>query len=340
MMVILVLGVLAGGFAYSMKVETKLARNAGHESELEWLGRSGVELARYVLAISMTVPNEGNYDALNQKWAGGPMGTNEILASISLDDVTLGRGKFSVKIIDLERKMNINSADETILRQALTLMGANAVDMPPIVDAIRDWIDPDDNTRLNGTEDDYYLGLKPPYEAKNGPIDDLSELLLVRGVSPEMFWGGAATNLLFVVHSGPLSRIHADDTPTYRFGFVDLFTPISQRSININTAPAEVLQLMPGLDETTARGIIAARAGPDGMDGTEDDTPFRNAADLIRVPGFSPQGLGSAGRIFSTRSVTFQATVTARIDDHRAEWVAVLIRANPRDIKIVSMYEK
>ncbi|MBI3192749.1 MAG: hypothetical protein HYZ36_08795, partial [Pedosphaera parvula] len=53
MMVIFVLGILAGGFAYSMKVETKLARNAGDESELEWLGRSGVELARYVLGISM-----------------------------------------------------------------------------------------------------------------------------------------------------------------------------------------------------------------------------------------------------------------------------------------------
>ena len=341
MMVILVLGILAGGFAYSMKVETKLARNAGHESELEWLGRSGVELARYVLGISMTVPNEGNYDALNQKWAGGPMGTNEILASISLENVELGRGKFTVKIVDLERKMNINVADDAILRQALTLMSVNAVEMSPISDAIRDWIDPDDNTLLNGAESDYYLGIKPAYEAKNGPIDDLSELLLIRGISPEMYWGPAATNRFVPVHTGPLSRMHADDFPTYSVGFVDLFTPISQRSLNPNTASAQALQLIPGLDETTAQAIITARAGPDGVDGTEDDTPFRNAGELpMRVPGFSGVAPGSLGGIFNTRSVTFQVTVTAQIDDHKADWVAILVRANPRDIKVVSMYKK
>ena len=50
MISILVLTVLAGGFAYSMKVETKLARNANSEADLEWLGRSGVEYARWVLA--------------------------------------------------------------------------------------------------------------------------------------------------------------------------------------------------------------------------------------------------------------------------------------------------
>jgi len=340
MMVILVLGGLAGYFARQMKVETKLARNAGEEPELEWLGRSGVELARYVLGLSMTVPNEGAYDALNQKWAGGPMGTNEILASISLENVELGRGKFTVKIIDLERKMNINIADDVILRQAFIMMGVNAVETSPIIDAIRDWIDPDDNTRLNGAESDYYLGENPAYEAKNGPIDDLSEMLMIRGVTPEMYWGPAAPKTSIPVQTGPLSRIHADDIPSYPVGFVDLFTPISQRTVNINTASAAALQLMPGMDEATAQRIIAVRAGPDGADGTEDDTPFRNVAELARVPGFSPQAMGALGRIFNTRSVTFQVTVTAQIDDHQAEWVAVVIRASPKDIKLVSMYRK
>ncbi len=265
------------------------------------------------------------------------MGTNEILANISLEDVELGRGKFTVKIVDLERKVNINMADDIILRQALTLMGVNAVDMSPISDAIRDWIDPDDNTLLNGAESDYYLGLKPAYESKNGPIDDLSELLLIRGVTPEMYWGPAATNRFMPVYSGPLSRMHEDDFPTYPVGFVDMFTPISQRSINPNTTSAQTPQLIPGLDETTAQGIITARAGPDGVDGTEDDTPFRNANELpMRVPGFR----GEWVRFFNTRSVTFQVTVTAQIDDHKADWVVILIRANPRDIKVVSMYKK
>ncbi|MGC8990600.1 MAG: hypothetical protein ACP5MD_10785, partial [Verrucomicrobiia bacterium] len=43
LIVIVVLGILAGSFAFAMKVETRLAANAGNEAELEWLGRSGVE---------------------------------------------------------------------------------------------------------------------------------------------------------------------------------------------------------------------------------------------------------------------------------------------------------
>src|SRR5881296_2962374 len=85
MIVIIVLGILAGGFAYSMRVETTLARRANFDPDLEWLGRSGVEMGRYILAQQMTVPNEP-YDSLNQKWAGGPGSiysmTNEVLAQI------------------------------------------------------------------------------------------------------------------------------------------------------------------------------------------------------------------------------------------------------------------
>src|SRR5439155_13565070 len=99
MMVIVVFSVLAAVFAMSMKVEVQLARNVDSESEMEWLGRSGVELARYVLAQQLNCPNEP-YDALNQKWAGGPGGncaTNGPLADISLEHVQLGRGRFSVR---------------------------------------------------------------------------------------------------------------------------------------------------------------------------------------------------------------------------------------------------
>ncbi|MGD0744416.1 MAG: type II secretion system minor pseudopilin GspK, partial [Verrucomicrobiota bacterium] len=47
---ILVLSALAAGFALTMKVETRLAFNANSETQLYWLGRSGVELTRWLLA--------------------------------------------------------------------------------------------------------------------------------------------------------------------------------------------------------------------------------------------------------------------------------------------------
>src|SRR5262245_37163073 len=80
------LSILAAGFAYSMKVETKLAQNANSEAELIWLGRSGVEYARYVLAQQLQFGAEP-FDSLNQKWAGGPgsaMASNSVLAGIQM----------------------------------------------------------------------------------------------------------------------------------------------------------------------------------------------------------------------------------------------------------------
>ena len=71
MVTIFILAMLAGGLALSMKVETKLARNASYDSELDWIGRSGVELACYILAEQSKISAEP-YDSLNQIWAGGP----------------------------------------------------------------------------------------------------------------------------------------------------------------------------------------------------------------------------------------------------------------------------
>src|SRR5262245_38448455 len=71
LVVIVVLAILAGGFAYSMKVETTLARHASFSSELDWMGRSGVEVARWVLAQESQGP-QGQVDSLRCKWAGGP----------------------------------------------------------------------------------------------------------------------------------------------------------------------------------------------------------------------------------------------------------------------------
>ena len=56
MIAVFVLSVLAGAFAYSMKVETKLAMNANNQADLEWLGRSGVEYARWILGQEMSLP--------------------------------------------------------------------------------------------------------------------------------------------------------------------------------------------------------------------------------------------------------------------------------------------
>lgn len=340
MIVIVVLGVMAGGLAYSMKVETRLAQNGSFDSELEWMGRSGVELARYVISQGAALPQEP-WDSLNQKWAGGPKGTNEALAAISLVNQELGRGMFSVKITDTERKFNVNVINESILQQALIAVGLEPSESMPIVNAFMDWRDPDDNPRMTGAESaDYIATPNPgfaPYIAKNGPMDDISELRLIRGITEEMYWGPMGqqrANQAFLSPSFDSPGMMSESAGAS--GLVDFFTPISFGTININTASAAVLQLIPGVDSALAQGIIRTRAGLDGADGTEDDIPFRSPGELINVPGMHPQFISGVQGFLGVRSYTFEVTVETRIGGLKRQFVALLRRnaAAPRDVQI------
>jgi len=345
MVCITVLSILAAGFAYSMKVETKLAMNANNESELISLGKSGVALAQWVLAQQLTISQEP-YDSLNQKWAGGPgsmMTSNSPLAEVTLDNIQLGRGSVSLKIVDLERKVNINVADQAMLDQAMRLIGVDAGDAGPITASILDWIDPDNNQHVGGAESDYYESLDPPYQAKDGPIDDLSELLLVRGISdiPEIYWGGLATERLPSAFQNQLGRQSPGGQPqAYGVGLVELFTPLSNGRLNLNTASFTTLQMIPFVDENIAAQIIQCRSGPDGVDGSEDDTPFRNAGEGLMCGGLNRAVVGQVQRYCDVRSQTFEVQVDAQVNGYHRYFFAILARKSPRDVQVLTFHWK
>lgn len=341
MVAIFALSVLVGAFAYSMKVETKLAQNANNGETLIWLGRSGVELARWVLAEQMTIPGEP-YDSLNQKWAGGPgsiNASNSPLASVSLDNYRIGEGTVSIKITDLERKVNINLATEPVLQQTLTSLGMDASEAPAVADGILDWIDSDDATRINGAESDYYQGMEAPYYAKNGVIDDLSELLLIRGISQEVYWGIASSNHFAAAFQKKDRYGKVIQQPSYAGGLVDVFTPLSRGKININTASVNVLQAIPGIEQNLAEQIIKLRSGPDGIDGTEDDTPFIRPGDGIEAV----VGHAAAAQIqqfCDVRSYTFEVRVDAEIGGSKRTFFAFIGRNSPRDLQVLGFFWK
>ena len=58
-----------------------------------------------------------------------------------------------------------------------------------VAEAILDWIDEDDDPRPLGAESEYYTALPTPYEPRNGPLQSVEELLLVRGVTPTLLFG-------------------------------------------------------------------------------------------------------------------------------------------------------
>jgi general secretion pathway protein K len=331
---------LAAALAFSMKVETKLARTADDEQQLLWLGRSGVEYARWILSQH---PVSERYDSLNQIWAGGPGSageTNSALTGISMTDYPVGSGTVSLKIIDLERKVNVNTANSLELQQVLTVMGVNADALSVVSDSILDWRNPPAGPRVAGAESDYYQGLNPPYYAKNAPIDNLAELLLVKGVTPEMYWGSSATNHAPGTFQKPKLGFGTapNETPDYPFGFVDVFTPFSSGLINVNTADANVLQTIPGMDAATAESIIKYRSGPDGVAATEDDTPFQSVAQL-NAAGISAAAVQQMSRYCTVSSSTFEVHVTAKAGDTTREYTAILYRGN-NNIQVVSFWWK
>ena len=347
LLVIVVLGILAGGFAYSMKVETTLARHATFNTDLDWAGRSGVEVAKWVLAQSLAAPG-GPVGSFKREW--GDFGlTNDILAAVDLKHYEIRDARsemfavLSIDIKDLDRKFNINVADEMILRQAMTLIGVDAAESSTIIGSILDWRDPDNQTHMNGTESEYYESLDPPYFAKDGPIDDLSELLLIRGVTPAMYWGTAGGGMAPVLNRPPGGLKSHFDEPTYAVGLVDLFTPISSRFINLNTASPTVLQLChPNIDERVAQGIIARRAGLDGVEGNGDDTPFRSPQELSipPIPGLTPEAAQALAARSTVRSFCFEVTINADVRGTKQEYSAILRRNGPKDIQTLNLRRK
>ena len=335
MVVVLALGIMAAHFSFSMKIETRLAMNTTRDPDMEWMGRSGVELAKYVLAEKMNIPIENQFDALNQMWAGGPFGTNDVLAAVSLENVQLGDGIINVRIEDLERRFNINVHGPTIMAQSLLYMGVDSFQSAVIMDSLMDWVDVDVGVRLNGADEEDYLTEPnppfPPYLVKNGPIDDLSELLFIRGITPEIYFGlGSGTPAM-----GPMGMPTGMGAGS--FGLVDIFTTVGGAQVNINTASADVLQLIPGMDENMAFDIVMTRAGFDGMDGTEDDIPFTRIQELSMVPSITPDVLQSLQRYVTNRSNTFEVFVEARIDQYTRVFRALIVRMGRNQFAVLNM---
>ena len=160
-------------------------------------------------------------------------------------------------------------------------------------------------------------------------MDDLSELLLVKGIwdHPEIYWGGAATN-----HPGASFQHHLGfgnapgEAPNYPFGLVDLFTPFSSGKININTADANVLQLLPGVDANVAaqHHQIARRPRRRGRHGGRHAVSKPRPA--CRPPALIPPRSRAWPPLCDVRSTTFKVTVTARIGNYKRDFNAILFR--------------
>jgi general secretion pathway protein K len=102
-----------------------------------------------------------------------------------LDEQSVG-----IQILGLNGKLDINNVPLNIMMEIIELCGASpGLEATSIANSILDWIDEDDLKRPEGAEKDYYLSLPGPYLPKNNKVQDIRELLLVQGVTRDIFYG-------------------------------------------------------------------------------------------------------------------------------------------------------
>jgi general secretion pathway protein K len=339
MLAIFVLSIMAAMLAFSMKVETRLAATANDDQRMIWLARCAVEHARCGLAEEAKVPNQP-FRSMNQWWAtgqAGPEETNDLMLVDYPQSWQFADGSsFSYSIVDLERYLNINTAPTPVLQQTLTAMGVDADDISVVSDSIQDWVQAGDSPRAAGAKNDYYQSLNPPYNCKEAPMDDKTELLLVRGITehPEIYYGTPSDVPQKLQHQlGFANSADQASPPNYLFGLKDVVTPFSTGQININTADTNVLQCIPGVDAATAASIEAYRESTDN--GT-DDPSFRNVSQL-GAAGISQAIASQMGRYCTVMSYTFEVNITTVIGPDTGSYHAILFQ-NGSNIHVVGFW--
>ena len=265
--VMVLLIALGTEFALSMKTEVNTTRNFKEDTETYYLAKAGMNLAMAEVLSDVQFHSRteekgfifgpvssGNNEKDNLKAPDAtqtlrisqltqPGSTSnakpesepelEIPDQPQRTELPLGKGFIHYSIHDENGKININTASRDILTKALAANGLSlGSDRDTIVDSILDWIDKDDRHRANGAESDYYRGLSPAYSAKNGPLDSLEELLKIRGVTPNLFYG-----------SENYQTKESSDTENAP-GLARIFTVQGVSQFNPNTAERAVLEIM------------------------------------------------------------------------------------------------
>jgi hypothetical protein len=116
-----------------------------------------------------------------------------VIALRDPDDPALVTSAYRYGVVDETGRINVNALlalDGGKGNAAKTLL-MNLPNMTDeLSDAILDWIDPSSTTpRPSGAKDEYYATLPQPYHCKNGPLDSLEEMLLIKGVTAQLLFG-------------------------------------------------------------------------------------------------------------------------------------------------------
>ncbi len=265
---------------FTENVATKLVTR---QAQARAFADSGVELIqRFMTLPAETREESGGHLDNPTRFQGqlvmdSPIARNRgrfAVISAKVDNGELAGARFGVE--DESTKLNLNTlmfAEKQVPGSGRTLLMALPGMTEDIADAILDYIDEDEDQRELGAESDYYTSLTPPYACKNGPLETVDELLLVKGVTPELLYG-ADTNrngmLDTAEQDNPRLSESGDAPPEADRGwsaFVTLYSveanlkPDGTQRINLNGEDMQVLfdEISTVMNEKYATFIVAYR---------------------------------------------------------------------------------
>jgi general secretion pathway protein K len=158
-------------------------------------------------------------------------------------------GMAHVEIIPEAAKLNVNRVSAEQLFTLLSALGVDPARAATIVPGIIDWRSPG---AAGSQFDAYYLSLTPSFQAPHASFQEIEELLSVRGVTPDIFYGtwaaagnGDAATQALVRHAGLNDCLTVYGSPG---GAVD-----------VNTAEPAVL-VAAGVNPDAIAAIVARRA--------------------------------------------------------------------------------
>lgn len=309
--VVTILCVIVLEFSFAMRTEVHITKNFQEELQLYALAEGGIERA----IAELVNKNDPKVQQMRKNLDINELPADKREWSTDGRDYRLSfdQGACEVKIIGEGGKANINLAPETMLRNILNNVGVKEEFRGIVVDSILDWLDADDLYRTNGAENDYYRSLKEPYDCKNGPMDSVEELLLVKGVTPEIFYGKK-----FAEKAEGGAKVD-------QIGLKDIFSIYAPGDqIDINSAPYPVLRGVLGIPEEISRLMVKAR----------EEKGFESQQDLLqRVPEMA-NFYGDIGRLITYRSQTPYYTIESRAKTKgggSVRGLKVIVKIDPKE---------
>jgi len=161
------LAVMAGSFALSMRRETAIMMGVKNTAQARAVAEAGIAIAELMLLD--TDPS--------LRW----------LTDGHIYEINYAGARVRIRLLSEAGKIDINTADEARLQELMSHAGIDETTQLQIVNAILDWRDGDDLTRIDGAEKNEYQAAGLKYAPSNKSFQSLAELQMVLGMNSDVF---------------------------------------------------------------------------------------------------------------------------------------------------------